>query len=57
MSYFDRLDFGDKSLYSDSFFSGDFEHKLYLVRSNDDGSGKPKFYIWVTTMINGVEIK
>lgn len=57
MGYFDKLNIGDKSLYSDRFCSGDFDQHLYLVKANDDGSHKDKFYIWATTMINGVEVK
>ena len=57
MNYFDRLNVGEKNLYSCSYFSGDYSQNIYLVRSNDDGSNNPKFYIWATTNINGVEVK
>ncbi len=57
MSYLEQLKTGDKSLYSDSFFSGDYNQSLYLVKANDDGSKKDKYYIWATTTIGNQEVK
>lgn len=57
MNCFDKLNNGDISLYSDSFYSGDYNQCLYLVKANDDGSKRDKFYIWATTKINEQEIK
>ena len=56
MGYLD-LDCNEKKLYSDSYYSGDFDQNLYLVKAKDDGSHKDKYYIWATTKINGVEVK
>ena len=53
MSTLEHFKEGDKVFYSDEYFSGDFNHELYLKRSKDDGSNKPKFYISVYTRING----
>ena len=57
MSCLDRVDINSRLLYSDRFYSGDYSHKIYLARANDDGSGKPKFYIWAMSNIDGKEIK
>lgn len=57
MEYFDRLVDRDKKLYSTDFYSGEYDHNIYLVRAKDDDSLKPKFYIWATTNVNGVEEK
>lgn len=57
MSYFDKIDIGNKSLYSDRFYSGEYDQNLYLVKAKDDGSNKPKFYIWVMSNVNGEEVK
>ena len=57
MSYIQQLNEGDKSLYSDRFFSGDYNQSLYIVKANDDGSKKDKYYIWATTTIGNQEVK
>ena len=36
---------GINFFYSDNYFSGDYSQELYLKRSIDDGSNRPKFYI------------
>ena len=56
MKYFESLDTGVKSTYSTDYFSGDYNHKIYLMKANDDGSHKPKFYIRATSNINGEEV-
>lgn len=45
---------GEKKLYQDGFYSGEFNEDLYIKRSIDDGSNKPKYYISVYTKINGL---
>ena len=57
MGYLEELNPGEKNLYSDSYFSGEYDQSLYLVKARDDGSQKDKYYIWATTMMNGVEVK
>ena len=56
MNYFEKLDTGVKNIYSESYFSGNYNHNIYLMRANDDGSNKPKFYLRATTNINGVDV-
>ena len=56
MKYFERLDEGIKSIYSQDYFSGDYNHEIYLMKANDDGSHRPKYYLRAVTNINGVEI-
>lgn len=55
MKYFMQLNEGYRKLYSVEYFSGDYNHNIYLIRANDDGSNKPKFYIKATTIINEIE--
>lgn len=56
MKYFERLDEGIKSIYSQDYYSGDYNHEIYLMKANDDGSHRPKYYLRAVTNINGVEI-
>lgn len=56
MNYFKKLDTGIKSTYSNDYFSGNYNHSIYLMRANDDGSNKPKFYLRITSNINGVDV-
>lgn len=56
MKYFKRLETGIRTPYSDNYFSGDYNHNIYLMKANDDGSNKPKYYLRATTKINGVEV-
>ncbi len=53
MDIFKKLEVDKRSLYSDSYFSGEFNQLLYLKRAVDDGSHKPKFYISAFAYING----
>ncbi len=53
MSRLEDLEIGKRTLYSSGYFSGDYNQDLYLKRSVDDGSNKPKFYISVFSMIDG----
>ena len=53
MSVLDDLGFGERKFYSGGYFSGEFNQDLYIKRSNDDGSGRPKFYMGVYSLING----
>lgn len=53
MSRLENLYAGKRTLYSSGYFSGDYNQELYLKRSIDDGSNRPKFYISVFSNING----
>lgn len=57
MSFLKLMKEGESILYSDGVFSGDYNQVLYLKRANDDGSGKPKYYINIFTVINGEPVK
>ncbi len=48
-----NLSEGEKELYQSGFFSGNYDEDIYIKKSIDDGSNKPKFYISVYTNING----
>ncbi len=50
---FRNLEEDKKVLYSTDYYSGDYSHELYIKKSIDDGSNKPKFYIRAYTRING----
>lgn len=52
MSTLINLEAGKRLLYSDEFFSGNYNHKLFLKKSIDDGSNKPKFYLSIFSYIN-----
>lgn len=56
MKYFEKLDTRIKTTYSNDYFSGDYNHEIYLMKANDDGSHRPKYYLRATTKINGVEV-
>lgn len=53
MGKLENLEIGNRVLYSDGYFSGDYNQTLYLKRSEDDGSNRPKFYISIFSNING----
>lgn len=53
MSVLDDLGFGERKFYKGGYFSGEFNQELYIKRSNDDGSGRPKFYMGAYSLING----
>ncbi len=53
MFNFEGLEPDNKILYSTDYFSGDYNHEIYIKKAIDDGSNKPKFYIRVYTRING----
>lgn len=53
MGKLESLEIGNRTLYSTDYFSGNYNQELYLKRSVDDGSNKPKFYISAFTNING----
>lgn len=53
MGIIENLEIGNKILYSTGYFSGDYNQELYLKRTVDDGSNRPKFYISVVSNING----
>ena len=45
MKYFEKLDTRIKTTYSNDYFSGDYNHEIYLMKANDDGSHRPKYSI------------
>lgn len=53
MGKLENLEIGNRELYSDGYFSGNYNQNLYLKRAVDDGSNRPKFYISVFSNING----
>lgn len=53
MNKLENLENGSKILYSNGYFSGDYNQELYLKKAIDDGSNRPKFYISVHSNING----
>lgn len=53
MGKIEDLAIGDRKLYQEGFFSGDYNQDLYLKRSVDDGSNRPKYFLSVFTKING----
>ena len=53
MGILENINEGDKLFYSDQYFSGDYNHEMYIKRANDDGSNKPKYYIRTYTRKNG----
>jgi len=57
MDSFKKLNDGDKELFSTDYFSGEYNHELYIKKSKEDGSKYPKFYILVYSKINGELIK
>lgn len=53
MRKIDDLEIGNRLLYSAGYFSGNYNQDLYLKRSNDDGSNRPKYFLSAFTNING----
>ncbi len=53
MNYIEKLVEGDKKLYSTGYFSGEYNQDLYIKRSLDDSSNKPKYYISILSKMNG----
>lgn len=53
MGKLENLEPGNRTLYSDGYFSGDYSQELYLKKAVDDGSNRPKFYISIFSKING----
>ena len=45
MDTFKQIPEGEEIIYKDDVFSGNYDQKLYLRSSFDDGSHRPKFYI------------
>ena len=45
MDTFKNIPEGDRILYKDNVFSGDYDQQLFVKRAVDDGSNRPKFYI------------
>ncbi len=53
MGNIENLEIGNRLLYSDGYFSGNYNQNLYIKRSNDDGSNRPKYFLSAFTNING----
>lgn len=53
MGEIEKLEEGEKKLYSTGYFSGEYNQDLYLKKANLDNSNKPKYYINVFTNIEG----
>lgn len=53
MILLENLEVGNRILYSDGYFSGDYNQQLYLKRAAVDSSDKPRFYIRVYTNKKG----
>lgn len=56
MINFQTLEVNKKYLLNNSFFCGDYAQELYLKKSVDDGSHKPKFYLTIYANINAQTI-
>ena len=56
MINFQNLEINKKYLINNSFFCGDYNQELYLKKSIDDGSHKPKFYITIYAKISNQSI-
>ena len=48
-----KLPEGERTLYQDNVFSGDFSQSIFLKKANDDGSNRPKYYISAFSPIDG----
>lgn len=57
MGILQRLDIGDSILYSSNYFSGNYNHDLYIKRVISNEGEKPKYYINLFTKINGEWIR
>ncbi len=53
MDSLNNLSEGERQIFKEGFYSGEFDEDLYIKKAVDDGSGKPKFYISVFTKVNG----
>lgn len=53
MGVLENMNCGDNILYSSGYFSGDYSQDLYIKRSHDDGSNRPKYYLNIVTTIDG----
>lgn len=53
MSKLENLPEGERQIYKDGFFSGDYNQDLYLKKSVMDESNRPKFFLSVFSKING----
>ena len=56
MELISKMQHGEKKLYDDNFFSGDYNQEIYLKKSFDDGSHKDKYYLEVYSKINGIYV-
>ncbi len=56
MINFQNLEVNKKFLLNNSFFCGDYNQELYIKKSIDDGSHKPKFYLTIYAKINNQTI-
>lgn len=53
MGKIENLEIGNRLLYSEGYFSGNYNQNLYIKRSNDDGSNRPKYFLSAFTTIDG----
>lgn len=53
MGKIENLETGNRLLYSEGYFSGNYNQDLYIKKSNDDGSNRPKYFLSAFTNING----
>lgn len=53
MGKIENLEIGNRLLYSEGYFSGNYNQDLYIKRSNDDGSNRPKYFLSAFTNLNG----
>lgn len=53
MGKLEELEIGEKKLYRDGFVSGDYDQTLYLKRSVDDETKRPKVFLGAYSNING----
>ena len=57
MMKLENLETGHKVLYSNGYFSGNYNQSLYLKKSKSDTSNRPKFFISVCSNINGILVQ
>lgn len=53
MGKLENLEVGNRTFYSDEYYSGEYNQEIFLKRAFDDGSHRPKFYINIFSTING----
>lgn len=53
MGKIENLEIGNRLLYSEGYFSGNYNQNLYIKRSSDDGSNRPKYFLSAFTTIDG----